>query len=121
MKNTSLNEEFIFWGIVVPILILLFLFMSVCEYVKAEDLGRIKYQVYCSRCHGDQGYGNGSDARYYLPRPRNLVKDPFINGESENQIVNTIRYGFNQMPQFDYLTNDERHVIAIYVRTLRNE
>lgn len=97
----------------------MFIFLLLFQLVMAQDLGRIKYQVYCSRCHGDQGYGNGPDSKYYFPRPRDLVKDPFNNGDSENQIANTIRYGFNQMPQFDYLTDDERHVIARYVKGLR--
>lgn len=79
------------------------------------------FQNNCVRCHGEKGLGDGPDSKYYIPRPRNLAKDSFILGDSENQIANTIKYGFNQMPSFYYLTDDQRHAISKYVRSLRNE
>lgn len=110
-----MNRDFsmaIFW-----ILILLgFIFYI---HVVSAQIGSSDYQIHCASCHGDKGYGDGPDAHKYSPRPRNLVKDPFIQGDSEDQIVSTIKHGFNQMPPFYYLTDDERHDIAIYVRGFR--
>lgn len=92
--------------------------LAQCE-AKADGAGLFKAN--CVACHGDQGLGDGPAAAYLPVKPRNLTKDPFIQGDSVEAIATTISGGLNsQMPAFGgKLTEAEIDSLAKYVRSLR--
>jgi mono/diheme cytochrome c family protein len=49
--------------------------------------GQTLYQRWCESCHGAQGDGTGTGARYVYPPPRNLLSGRFSLVSSENRIV----------------------------------
>ena len=99
----------------------IYAFLNYCFPTKAEEnaQGHELFKQNCVVCHGEKGEGDGPAAPGLYPRPRNLVKGSFIMGDSVEAIANTINNGFNQMPSFSNLTDDERHAIARYVKALR--
>ncbi len=87
--------------------------------VHAEGRGYQLFKDNCVVCHGPDGQGDGPAAPGFTPRPRNLTKDPFKNGDSVEQIKATISNGYNLMPSFGHLTDDDRLALAKYVKGLR--
>lgn len=75
----------------------------------------------CSACHGVRGDGNGPVAFAVKPPPRNLVKDPFKNGDSVERIYDTVTNGLpnTRMVGYPNLGDDERWALAYYVRQFR--
>ena len=58
------------------------------------------------------------------PRPRNLVKDPFVKGDSVEQMYETVTHGLilTQMPAFgDVLSEQDRKAVSAYVKSLRTK
>jgi len=77
------------------------------------------YQANCVICHGESGEGNGPAGQYMNPRPRNFTKDKFIRGDKPDEIAETIRTGFNQMPPFGNLSPEDRINLANYIKGFR--
>jgi hypothetical protein len=53
--------------------------------------------LHCQVCHGPQGHGDGSLARYFERTPQNLTS-PLITAEFDGAVYLTILQGFGQMP-----------------------
>ena len=92
-------------------------------------LGREKYDIHCSICHGDYGNGLGVLSKFGLA-PRNL-SDPSKKGTylessgawTDGQIYHAISMGSASgimLGLSDKLTPKERWAIVLYVRTLQN-
>jgi len=90
---------------------------------KAKASGASLFKDNCSGCHGESGAGDGPAAPYMGVKPRNLVKDPFIQGDSVAAISSTISGGLGAyMPAFgSKLTDPEIDSLAKYVRGLREK
>ena len=110
------------------------------EYAKPDDLGRERthgftlvergreaYMTYCAGCHGDKGDGNGESARFFSPRPRNLVLGEFKfsstrSGElpTDEDLRRTIRNGLrgSAMPPFELLPAATIDSLVAYIKSL---
>jgi len=89
-------------------------------------LGKLKFETYCSACHGFAGFGDGlvhkrADALaqgYWLP-PTSLHIDR-VRTQPVGQIFNTITKGQGKMASYaSSLTPNERWSIVLYVRALQ--
>ena len=89
-------------------------------------LGRIKFETYCSACHGYAGNGDGlvhkrADALaqgYWLP-PTSLHIDR-VRNQPVGQIFHTITKGQGKMGSYaSALSPKERWAIVLYVRALQ--
>lgn len=78
------------------------------------EIGKEKFQSYCSACHGVDATGNTS-----MGAP-NLSNDIWLYGGSRDRISYTIRKGRNgRMPAHQQLLGDDKvHIVAAYVYSL---
>lgn len=85
------------------------------------DKGKASFKLNCAACHGATGEGNGPVAFAVKPRPRNLRKDRFVQGDAVEQIFATITRGLpsGTMASYSQLSDDERWALAYYVRSFR--
>jgi len=92
-------------------------------------LGKEKYDIHCSVCHGDYGNGLGVTAKFGL-NPRNLA-DPSNSGTylesaapwTDGQIYHAISNGSASgimLGLKDRLSPDERWAIVLYLRALQD-
>lgn len=82
------------------------------------EMGRQKYDIFCTVCHGAAGDGKGVTSKYGVI-PANLLIDTYRT-MPEGQIFETITNGKNTM--FGYaekITPEERWAIILYVRALQ--
>ncbi len=89
-------------------------------------LGKLKFETYCSACHGFAGFGDGlvhkrADSLaqgYWLP-PTSMHIDR-VRNQPVGQIFNTITKGQGKMASYaSSLTPKERWSIVLYVRALQ--
>lgn len=89
-------------------------------------LGRLKFETYCSACHGYAGFGDGlvhkrADSLaqgYWLP-PTSFHIDR-VRAQPVGQIFNTITKGQGKMAAYaSSLSAKERWAIVLYVRALQ--
>jgi mono/diheme cytochrome c family protein len=81
-------------------------------------VGREKYDIYCTVCHGAAGRGNGVTLNYGIAAS-NLVTDLYLERPDGN-IYRTITYGYNTMMGYgDKLDVRERWAVVAYVRALQ--
>jgi len=81
-------------------------------------LGKKKYNIYCSPCHGDHGEGD-SRLNGQFPNPPSLHSEKARNW-SDGRIYHIITEGQNVMPSYSkQLTPEERWAVVLYVRTLQ--
>jgi mono/diheme cytochrome c family protein len=88
--------------------------------------GRELYFRYCWGCHGFRGDGNGENAPYLNPTPRNFVAATFkcrstVTGTlpTDQDLYNSIGRGFNttNMPSWIELTDQNRADLVAFVKT----
>ena len=92
-------------------------------------LGKEKYDIHCSVCHGDYGDGKGVTS-YFGLAPRNLSDSSqsgtYLESASpwtDGQIYNAISMGSASgimLGLKDKLTPRERWAIVLYLRALQN-
>lgn len=82
------------------------------------------YKVYCSRCHGDTGQGDGPDAASLSTKPRDFADCAVMSKISDQTIVKAIKNGgaavglSREMPAWGVaLSNDKIGALAKFVRT----
>lgn len=82
------------------------------------------YKVYCARCHGFNGAGDGPDAATLSTRPRDFADCAVMQKISDATIVKAITDGggavglSRDMPAWGVaLTNKQIKALAAYVRT----
>lgn len=89
-------------------------------------LGKAKYEIYCSACHGYSGYGDGLVSK----RAASLAQDTWtppsslhldrIQKQPVGQIFHTISKGQGKMASYaSSITPQERWSIVLYVRALQ--
>lgn len=81
-------------------------------------LGKNKYDIFCSPCHGYFGNGD-SRLRGQFPNPPSLHSEKVRNWKDGN-IFHVISVGQNIMPSYaSQLTRQERWAIVLYIRALQ--
>ncbi len=82
------------------------------------NLGKEKYNIFCSPCHGYYGEGD-SRLRGQFPNPPSLHSEKVRNW-SDGRIYHVIEVGQNVMPSYAYqMTNEEKWAAVLYVRALQ--
>jgi mono/diheme cytochrome c family protein len=87
--------------------------------------GRALYEANgCATCHGAEGRGDGPVTRTLHSSPRDF-RDPaaFVNGYNAEQIARTLQTGLVEgdqtMPSYAHLSENDRKLLAVFVRSLR--
>ncbi len=82
------------------------------------ELGKVKYNTYCSPCHGNFGEGD-SRLRGQFPNPPSLHSAKVTNW-SDGRIYHVIMEGQNVMPSYaSQLNTNERWAVILYIRALQ--
>jgi mono/diheme cytochrome c family protein len=90
------------------------------------DNGRPLYYRYCWGCHGARGNGDGENAPYVTPNPRNFVQGTFKCRSTptgtlpvDQDLFNTLIRGFNftNMPSWAALTSQQRADLVAFVKS----
>jgi mono/diheme cytochrome c family protein len=85
----------------------------------ALERGRQRYQIYCSMCHGDTGYGDGMIVQRGFVRPPSL-HDERLRAAQPGYFVEVITQGFGAMYSYnDRVPPEDRWKIAAYIKTLQ--
>jgi putative ABC transport system permease protein len=81
------------------------------------------YKVYCARCHGDAGQGDGPDAGTLTTHPRNFKDCATMGKLSDDTMFKAIKDGGSavglsgDMPAWNAgLSDDEIHGVMTYIR-----
>jgi len=90
------------------------------------ELGKTKFETYCSACHGYGGYGDGlvhkradALAQGYWTPPTSIHIDR-VRAQPVGQIFHTITKGQNKMSSYaSSITPKERWAIVLYVKALQ--
>jgi mono/diheme cytochrome c family protein len=90
------------------------------------DRGRSRFNIYCSPCHGEDGYGNGMVAQHadllkegtWTP-PLNYHTDQ-VRSRPDGHIFNTITNGIRTMPPYgSQIPVADRWAIVAWIRVLQ--
>jgi mono/diheme cytochrome c family protein len=82
------------------------------------DLGKKKFTIYCSPCHGNFGEGD-SRLRGQFPNPPSLHSEK-VRGWSDGRIFHVITEGQNVMPSYSsQLSREEKWATILYIRALQ--
>lgn len=93
------------------------------------DAGKQNYRRFCIGCHGVRGDGQGENAPYISPQPRNFTQATFKCRSTPTGTLPTdldlftaMTRGFNttNMPQWMPLTNQQRADLVAYIKTFSN-
>jgi mono/diheme cytochrome c family protein len=81
--------------------------------------GRERFNIYCSVCHGQAGYGDGKIVqRGYLKPPS--YHDQRLRDMAVGRIFDVITHGYGGMPDYaEQIPVDDRWAIIAYVRALQ--
>ena len=88
--------------------------------------GKKLYRRYCVGCHGPQGDGNGDNAPWIDPKPRDFVgatfkcrSTPTGTLPTDEDLYNSISRGFtnSNMPHWDALPAQNRIDLVAYIKT----
>jgi mono/diheme cytochrome c family protein len=89
------------------------------ETITAEQM----FEDTCARCHGPQGFGDGSDGTTLATHPRNFHDCNLMAKDSDDKVFEEIKGGSvsigrsNDMPAWGAaLTDDEIRGLLAYVR-----
>ena len=91
-----------------------------------SESGRQLYYRYCWGCHGARGDGNGENAPYVTPLPRNFVQGTFKCRSTptgtlpvDEDLFNSLYRGFNftNMPSWKALTKQQRADLVAFIKT----
>jgi cytochrome c oxidase cbb3-type subunit I/II len=88
--------------------------------------GKKLYRRYCVGCHGPLGDGNGENAPWIDPKPRDFVaatfkcrSTPTGTLPTDQDLYNSVGRGFynSNMPHWDALTDQNRIDLVAYIKT----
>ena len=82
------------------ILLVALLWTPAIAKATVEPSGRDLYLEECAHCHGPAGRGDGPEAPYFAPRPRDLSTG-FLNAYDDEEIVARLRDGTRLMLEYD--------------------
>jgi cytochrome c oxidase cbb3-type subunit III len=111
--------------LVTPIVILLLMVMSLGLTYADDDIPvGTTYLVYCSRCHGETGQGDGSDGATLSPKPRDFTDCAVMSKIPDATIIKAITDGgasvnlSRDMPAWGQELNSKKiGALAAFVRT----
>ena len=82
-------------------------------------LGRLRYEIYCSVCHGATGTGDGMIVQRGFVRPPSLL-EPRLRNAPAGHVVSVITNGWGAMySSDDRISVEDRWRIAAYVQVLQ--
>ncbi len=83
------------------------------------ERGRERYDIFCSPCHGLDGYGQGMIVQRGFPAPQSFHIDR-LRQAPDGHYYNVITNGFGRMFPYDYrVPPDDRWAITAYIRVLQ--
>ena len=89
---------------------------------RAQDAALL-YKVYCGRCHGFEGHGDGADAGTLKTHPRDFTNCKLMATISDDTMFKAIKDGGaavnlpNDMPSWSAgLSDDQIHSLMAYIR-----
>ncbi len=83
------------------------------------ERGGERYGIYCSECHGADGYGQGIVVRRGFPAPPSF-HEPRDRGEPVGRLYEAIAQGYGIMYGYgDRITPRDRWAIVAYIRALQ--
>lgn len=98
---------------------LIWLGKQVDPNVKYQSQVEYKYARYCAGCHGNNGEGNGRIGRFKRLDPADLTDNNLWQMHSDEQLLDSINAGKNDMPAFHYYLNDEeQRAILDYIKEM---
>ncbi len=81
--------------------------------------GRERFDIYCSPCHGIDGFGRGMIEERGFPRPPSL-HNPYLRRAPDAQIYRVISNGLGKMPPYALqVPPADRWAIVAFVRALQ--
>jgi mono/diheme cytochrome c family protein len=84
------------------------------------ERGQQRFNVVCSVCHGQTGYGDGMVVRRGFPRPPSFHQPRLRDETPPGQIFDVITNGFRTMPaQKSRVAVADRWAIVAYIRALQ--
>ncbi len=95
--------------------------------VAAADLAGAKrsFDMFCTKCHGPAGKGDGSAAATLATKPRDLTECARMKDVTDDTLFRAIKEGgesvslSKDMPAWkDGMEDDEIHALVVYVRSL---
>ena len=82
------------------------------------EMGKIKYNIYCSPCHGYFGEGD-SRMNGQFPNPPSLHSQK-LRDWTDGRIYHVIQVGQNVMPSYSsQMSNNEKWATILYIRALQ--
>ena len=76
------------------------------------------YTEECAQCHGEQGKGDGPEARLHFPAPAHLTDTQRMKVVTDGEIFYQISEGRKPMPSFKKrLTENQRWELVLLVRS----
>lgn len=85
---------------------------------KSINLGKHLYDLHCSVCHGEQGFGDGPVGKKYVPDPMNLTID-YVQTQPDGQLFYTISHGSIAMPYYrDSIRSEDRWHVINYIKAV---
>jgi len=89
----------------------------------AQDI-KTTFMVYCARCHGESGQGDGTDGASLAVKPRDFSNCALMSKTPDATIINAIKNGgasvgvSKDMPAWgEGLSDQQIHDLAGYVRS----
>lgn len=114
-------SRFYDWMICLSVLLLAALVLSP-EDARAQDASLL-FKVYCARCHGFEGHGDGADAGTLKTHPRDFTDCNLMRTISDDTMFKAIKDGGtavnlpNDMPSWSAgLSDDQIHTLMKYIR-----
>jgi mono/diheme cytochrome c family protein len=81
--------------------------------------GQERYQIYCSACHGDVGYGDGMIVRRGFRRPQSFHTEQ-LRGAPVGHFFDVMTNGWGAMPSYaPQVPAYDRWAIVAYIRALQ--
>ncbi len=84
------------------------------------EAGKKLFGGTCVTCHGEKGDGNTPAGKALNPKPRNFLVDKFKNGDSVQNIFDSISKGLpgTAMTSYSFIAEEDRWKLAYYVKSL---
>lgn len=83
------------------------------------ERGQERYNIYCTPCHGVDGYGEGMIVQRGFPPPQSFHTDR-LRGAPDGHFYDVITNGFGRMFAYSYrIQPDDRWAVVAYIRALQ--
>ena len=95
-------------------------YLTSLDDIKVPESPAEQYKLLCSRCHGEEGGGDGAIAENLVPRPREFTNAKFFNWLPEERAYKAIREGVGgtAMPAFGTLLSEpQAEELFTWIRT----